>query len=1165
MRHLLLALIAGTALLCAQPAGYPSRAADLDVRPGFRTPPPGYGEVGFYWWLGDPITKERLTWHLDQLANKGVTALQVNYAHTDKGGQSWGLTFASEPPLFSEPWWDLFGWFLKQARSRGMAASLSDYTLGWAGNGWYMDEILKDHPDLRGAVLERETHECSGPCTWQPPAGTLSITARQAGATIDLRANLENGTLHWTTPAGQWSVIAVHPKVNPISLDPMHPIVGQQMIEKFFQRFEDRNPGQSGKGLNFFFSDELTFGVRGWLWNPYFAAEFKKRKGYDVVPELASLFEETGPRAVKVRLDYSDVMVSLEEENYFRPLYEWHHSRGMLYGCDHGGRGRDVTEFGDYFRTQRWMTGPGNDQPGLASDVIKNKVSSSITHLYQRERTWLEGYYGSGWGTTSAQLVDATWRNFAQGQNLLTLHGLYYSTHGGWWEWAPPDNHFRMPYWEHMGEFLHSVERMSYLLSQGFHRADIAIVYPVAAMEAGPDGQASVDTAFALGKDLYANGIDFDFMDFESLARAKVEDGKLKVAGEEYRALVLPAMRVVRHSTLQKAVELQRAGGTVIVVGAAPQASERTGDGDPEVKAMAAQLTPIASHQVIARLDANFQRDFACASPEPYVLHRKAGERDVYLVYGVPKNTLCTFRTTGYVERWDPWSGDVFPLPVSGAVSGQSTTIAMPLESTEAQLIVFRPGMPDLPSAQVSRVPASIPVSGDWEFEIKPTLDNRFGDYRLPAAPVFIGAEARRFHYQEETRMNKASGDSSQWPLTTYTYGPQFWKLGPLPATAELDPRAVDPSQPITIAGREYRWQPYEFSLRWGVEGDPGHQGYHGLKEEVPSEFIALGRQEIKPTTTNYAAEEGGTRYYLWTTVYTPKSMEARVMRGGDLPAAVWIGNSPVDPTATKVIVHAGSTPLLLRYDKPGRGYFALSDSDAPSNWQQTYPLASIWYNRPGLLPFDTRPGTRQPVGWYRTTSPPGLRSLTLVIYGSATLWVDDKEVVLPKPRSREDGSVEYVVTLAKTLAAPAKVAIRIQQERGFYAGAAFAEPLQFHCGTGSLAAGDWSRIEGLASYSGGALYRKTVTLTAEQVKRPVTLNLGQVSSSAEIRVNGQRAAVKLAPPYAADITNFVHAGENRIEVLVFSALSNHYQTIPTRYRSTGPSGLLGPVQLELR
>ena len=72
----------------------------------------------------------------------------------------------------------------------------------------------------------------------------------------------------------------------------------------------------------------------------------------------------------------------------------------MIYGCDHGGRGRDVVEFGDYFRTQRWIHGPGCDQPGSARDVIKNKVASSIAHLYQRPRAWLEGYYGSGWGTT---------------------------------------------------------------------------------------------------------------------------------------------------------------------------------------------------------------------------------------------------------------------------------------------------------------------------------------------------------------------------------------------------------------------------------------------------------------------------------------------------------------------------------------------------------------------------------------------------------------------------------------------------------------------------------------------------------------------------------------------------------------------------------------------
>lgn len=90
-----IAVIAGCAAWASEaPPGYPSRAVDLDLLPGFQTPPPGYGEVAFYWRLGDPLTKERLTWQLEQLKDKGVTALQVNYAHSDKGGLSWGVTFA---------------------------------------------------------------------------------------------------------------------------------------------------------------------------------------------------------------------------------------------------------------------------------------------------------------------------------------------------------------------------------------------------------------------------------------------------------------------------------------------------------------------------------------------------------------------------------------------------------------------------------------------------------------------------------------------------------------------------------------------------------------------------------------------------------------------------------------------------------------------------------------------------------------------------------------------------------------------------------------------------------------------------------------------------------------------------------------------------------------
>ena len=47
--------------------GVPDRSSDLDVLPGFKQPPPGFGAVPFFWWLGDPLTPERLGWQLEQI------------------------------------------------------------------------------------------------------------------------------------------------------------------------------------------------------------------------------------------------------------------------------------------------------------------------------------------------------------------------------------------------------------------------------------------------------------------------------------------------------------------------------------------------------------------------------------------------------------------------------------------------------------------------------------------------------------------------------------------------------------------------------------------------------------------------------------------------------------------------------------------------------------------------------------------------------------------------------------------------------------------------------------------------------------------------------------------------------------------------------------------
>jgi hypothetical protein len=1162
-----------------QAIGFPSRAPDFDALPGFRNPPPGYGEVAFYWWMGDPLTKERLAWQLDRLAGSGVTGLQINYAHSDRGGRAWGLTYPSDPPLFSRGWWELTSWFLKEARRRGMSVSLSDYTLG-IGQGWVVDEILRDHPGLTGRELRHEVREAAGgDVRWPLPDDTLMVGAYDAvsGRAVDLRPNVANGVLEWHAPHGGWQIVAVFARPVVPSIDPMNPLSGSEYVKRFFGRWEEHNPGEAGKGLNFFFSDELDFGVSGNLWTPSFAEQFRRRKGYDLVPDLPALFVDAGPRTPKVRLDYRDVMVALEEEAFFRPVFDWHQQRGMIFGCDHGGRGRDVAEFGDYFRTQRWNQGPGSDQPNLSRDVIKAKVASSIAHLYQRPRVWLEGFHSSGWGTTLAQLADATFANFAAGYNLLTLHGLYYSTHGGWWEWAPPDNHLHMPYWPHTAEFLRAVQRLSFVMSQGDHRCDVAILYPVAAVEAGMDGEASVRAAFDAGRQLYSRGIDFDFMDFESLARAEVTGRALRVGGEVYRVLVLPAMRAARFSTVEKAVEFQRAGGLVILLGAAPEASDRAGRDDARLNALVAELrTRVANAtELQALVEGAFPRDY---SGPGAVMHRRIGARDLYMVYGAARGAACDFRATGRAELWDPWTGAVRPLATATRTAGL-TRVSMPLSETEPQLIVFGPGdpvkagSPEASGDAASRFDAAnaetrIPIEGDWEFELKPVLDNRWGDYRWPPSPEVIGAEVRWFRHAVERGAEPGwqapKLDDSSWQVVTASFGPRFWKLGPLPADLAADGLVgldrVEPSTPVTHGGREYRWTPYGFSWRWGVEDDPGHQGYHGLKENVPDEFIALGRRKQTDTGTTYESEEGGARYFLWTSVAADVAGPARLLTGGNVPTAIWLNHQRVGGAGGIVDIERSSNPLLLQYDGVGRGYVVIDrevgrDAAAPPAFDPSAfgvsPLAMFWYRRPGVLPFDCQPG-RAAAGWYRFVSPPGLRGLTVPTRGAVRAWADGHDM-------RDAGGGRFVVSRVSAL--PVTVALRVEPRRGSYGGAAFDDAIRLECVPGSMPPGDWSQNDGLANYSGGAWYRKTVTIPAA---RRVVLDLGRVVSSAEVRVNGRPAGIRVTPPWTFDVSRLVEPGPNRIEVLIYNTLANHYGTIPTRYRGQPTSGLLGPVALRL-
>lgn len=1171
------------------PTGQPDRSPSLDVLSGFINPPKGYGDVPFFWWIGDTLTREHLTWELDQLKDKGISSLQINYCHTDSGGISYGLSMPSKPALFSEAWWKLLKWFMPEAKKRGMSVSLSDYTLG-LGQGFSFDEALKDNPDLNGSLIKYTSHVLKNSGSLKVPGNLLNITAfkidgnkDETASRKDLMKQVKNGTLTYNFGDESWRIFCVYPEKQVPSFDPMNPASGKAYNRHFFGKFEQAFPGEGGKGLNFFFSDELDFHLSGNLWNKHFPGEFKKRKGYEVVPYLDALFTDIGDKTAKIRMDYNDVLVSLSEENFFKPVYQWHEEQGMIFGCDHSGRGRNVTEFGDYFRTHRWNQGPGSDQPKLAKDIVKAKVASSIAHLYERPRVWLEGFYGSGWGTTTSDVADAIFGNFVAGYNLLSFHGLYYTTFGGWWEWAPPCNHYHMPYWNHIDPLMECVQRLSYSLSQGYHRCDVAVLYPVESMVADPADDSSVKAAFEAGEALYSKSIDFDFMDFESLARCVVKNGELAVSGETYKVLVVPSMKAIRYASLEKLAEFKKAGGIIVNIGDLPEATEKRGSNDKEVSELVSSIFSSGKNTVKCKSGTEvpgaiqnlYYPHFKVISPvtQPtYNMHRRIGKRDIFALYNYPGGTRCFFKAKGSIELWNPWNGQVTSLTAFSRPVADGTELELPLTEKEIQLIVFNPeensgkkipAQPDFntePSKKMN-------ITGDWESELKPALSNKWADYEFPAFDGFIGAQIRQPYFSENVAFKgEKLTFGENWKNVTCGFGPQFLKLGAfpvLPTEAELAKLAPKhPGDKLSIHGTNYKWEEYAFSWQHGVENDPGHQGYHGLKGQMYDDFIRLGAPAEEKMSKIHLPEETGNYYILSTSVIANDNGNYDILIGKEKPTRLFVNHSAVDLKSKVIWLKKGANPVLAVYSKSCETYLAFRKPGVPKPGRQ--PISMGWYKDSGLLPYDYNSSTGAKSALFAFDSAPGLISFTFEAYGKVMVWVDGMDVKPVPSTEQPAGLNSYKVELSQIKTSGAQVVLKIEYQSGYKGGAALPQFIRQNCGKGSIVVGDWSKIQGLKAYSGGLWYRKKLFIDPADSGKRLELDLGNVVSTSEVLINGKSAGIKLSPPWKFDISGLTTPGENRIEILVYNTLANHYTTIPTRYPGSLVSGLLGPVTLNV-
>lgn len=1160
------------------PLGYPSADGEIDIRKYFANPPKGYGNVPFYWWNGDTLVKERLKEQLDLLADSPTDGFAVSYIHTHprvdvelnaQGYGSFGRADGGAPEVFSNDWWEVWNWFSSQCAKRDMGVGLDDYVVGWAGNGYYVDELLKDSAfaNYQGR-LHADVHEArlGDTLKLELPNTLVALTSYPQGQ--DLMPWVKEGALHWTPTEGDTKVYAISTR----PAYELHPEYGARLIDVYFNRFEERMDEQGRRGMNFFFQDELHYNLNIHSWSEDMAEEFEARKGYDIRPHLISLFTDMDSLTPKYRLDYAEVVTQLSEERYFKPIYEWHAKRNQIYGCDNNGRGLHPVEYLDYFRSISWFTAPGNDAPARGSSFRQTKVSSSVAHLYERPRTWLEAFHSMGWDSNGEWLTSQLDHHLIAGGNLLCLHGLYYSTHGGWWEWAPPCFHFRMPYWPHLKQWLRYAQRMCFVLSQGRHVCDVAVLYPTETLQAYPN--ARIDRMWRLTDLLSEHGTDYDFIDFHSLQKAKITDGRLSIAGENYRILVLTDVKAMHKETWEKVAEFARQGGMVV----ATDMITATTDGTLSAQELQEQFIQmmktgscLMENDVAKAADYILQReapDFRSSVGKGRVLHRRIGERDVYMVMDVERGSELTFRAHGQVEVWDAMNGKIKPYPVLEQAEG-GTCLRHDAERGESRLYVFSPGRPDIASEKTHRTEFTdtVMLDGDWEVEIIPTMNNRWGDYRLPASDELIGVEAREVAYFNiDDSMEKLSTLSfDKAPRAIYGYAPHM-----LTQTLSSDIDLNNYLQRQNFTGYEKGWKPYEYSWQYGVKDNPGSQGYHGLKGKVDDRFLIL--------------DQGGHQLFF-THVYAPYNGQYRMVREGVKPTYTYMDGVRREETDTLTLTQGWHT-LLLAYadtrkqafilehhksnnvDNRHRSAFLLYDVAAPMP-EEVSPYGKIvamkWYNTSHLL---YQADTASTYAYHFPTAP-AMENMKLVVHGRINhLWANGDE--LSPSKVEEKGEVTYYeYTPERPLDTVGEVRFLATPRIGYSGAAFFAEPVKLTCGKGRMPVGDWSHWGAMKFFSGGVRYTKVVTsdklrVTNDELQATskYMLDLGIVDATCEVVVNGQSAGILLSFPYQTDITPLLHEETNRIEVLVYSSLANHYQTIPSAYRGTPRAGLLGPVRI---
>ena len=642
-----------------------------------------------------------------------------------------------------DEWWRDMDALLDEAEKLGMKVWILDdkhFPTGYA-NGL----VTKKYPERRKWHLCCPFVDGIGPmagASFLPPHmdGEDSIYAVIAakrdekglltGERMDVTDRMRGGRLYIDLPAGVWRIFfVIHTRKGAAKPEYIHMIDPQSvdtLIEGVYEPHYEHYKDKFGKTIAGFFSDEPEFGnaqspwyrgrdvgfydarigERGLAlpWTEDILCRMETELGEKAVTLLPLLWQE-GEDQERVRLAYMNAVTLAWRDAFSRKVGGWCRERGVMYIGhiieDMNAHGHLGCSGGHYFRSLEGQDMSGIDvvlhqiMPGLGQvdhaaicygglvdsvffDYTLAKLAASAAHLEKRKRgrAMCEVFGAYGWAEGTPFMRFLMDHMLVRGINYFVPHAfssIYPDPD------CPPQffaggNNPQFPGFKRLMDYSNFAAD---ILTGGTHRAQAAILYHAEAEWSGRDWEYVQAPARAL----YDRQIDYDIAPLDMAKDAVVEDGKIRIGGQTFQALVVPGCRYLPKGCLD-----HLAGANILFCDYKPE--DMPGDVVPR-----------------ERLAERFDREVV---PEPEwpllrVYHAAQNGRDVYML--VNESVADPFDGTVRLTARGEYVYLQKQLEYFASAETEDGRVPLRLEPGESAILVFgsREGLPQRERAEKGR------------------------------------------------------------------------------------------------------------------------------------------------------------------------------------------------------------------------------------------------------------------------------------------------------------------------------------------------------------------------------------------------------------------------------------------------------------------------------